>query len=339
MKTLLYAEHDRMEIAERPDPTPGSGELLLRVVACGICGSELEAFKSHSPRRVPPLVMGHEFCGIVEETGPQVGAFHVGQRVISHSLFSCGSCVRCQTGRSQLCADRQLFGMHLPGGFAEYVIAPEKSLLSWPDGIPAEAACLSEPLANGVHVVNLTRRIKPEIVAVIGAGAIGLLCQQAFQSMLGVEVYVCDLIPERLEVASSLGARKTVNSKTDDFVEMIREVTQGEGADVVVDAVGAGLTKKMALRSTRPGGASVWIGTHENSVTFDSYEITLSERQVLGSYAASMAELQTAIDLIADGSIDASSWTTQFPLESGVSAFERMLAASGDDIKAVIRPH
>src|SRR6185503_1635955 len=130
MKVLLYPEYSHLEIADQSEPKPGEGEVLLRVSACGICGSELEAFKKRSPRRVPPLVMGHEFCGVVEEVGPQVSTLAAGQRVVSHSLFGCGQCVRCVRGDAHLCAQRQLFGMNRPGAFAEYVVAPEKCLVA-----------------------------------------------------------------------------------------------------------------------------------------------------------------------------------------------------------------
>ena len=339
MLTLLYPAYDQMEISQSVEPVPGPGEVRLRVEACGICGSELEAFKSRSPRRVPPLVMGHEFCGVIEETGRGVQSFTKGERVVSHSLLSCGACLRCTSGRPHLCTERRIYGMHLPGGFAESVVTPVRSLIRWPENVPAESACLTEPLANGVHVVNLTRHLEPKTVAVIGAGAIGLFCQQAFQSILGLEVYVSDLIPERLAVAARLGARNTINSRTHDFVQTIYDLTDGEGADVVVDAVGANLTKKLSIGATRPGGATVWIGTHENAITINSYEITLAERHVMGSYAATMPELQTALDLIANGKVDAGSWVTQFPLGNGVEAFHRMLAAQGNDVKAVLKPH
>ncbi len=339
MKTLLYPAYDTMEISEQPEPRPAPGEVLLRVAACGICGSEIEAFKKRSPRRVPPLVMGHEFCGVVEESGRDVRSLKPGDHVVSHSLVSCGKCARCQRGHIHLCELRQIFGMQSAGAFAEFVVAPERCLISWPVAVPPEAACLTEPLSNGVHVVNLTKRLEPRSVAVIGAGAIGLLCQQAFQAMIGAEVFVSDLIPERLRAASNLGARATINSATEDVVSMIHDLTGGEGADVVVDAVGGGITKKLALAATRRGGATVWIGTHENSITIDSYDITLSERQVLGSYAATMAELQFALDLIATGKVDAHTWIKQYPLEAGVEAFQTMLSAQGDDIKAVLRPH
>ena len=339
MKALLYPAYDQLEISEQPEPTPGPGEALVRVAACGICGSELEAFKKRSPRRVPPLIMGHEFCGVVDAVGSGVTRVRAGERVVSHSLIACGSCTSCLSGRIHLCRKRKIYGMQSGGAFAELVAAPETTLIKWPDSVSAEAACLTEPLANGVHVVNLVKAFDPRTVAVIGAGAIGIFCQQAFQAMLGSAVYVIDLIPERLSAAARLGARGTFNSRTDDVVGALQDLTEGLGADVVVDAVGGGVTKQLSLLATRPGGAAVWIGTHENAVTIDSSEITLSERHVMGSYAATMAELQFALDLITVGKVDAESWTQPYPLESGVTAFQTMLNAKGEDIKAILKPH
>jgi threonine dehydrogenase-like Zn-dependent dehydrogenase len=338
MKTLLYPQYERLEVVDQSKPNPGAGDVLLRVAACGICGSELEAFRKQSPRRVPPLVMGHEFCGVVEEAGPDAGSFLPGERVVSHSLFGCGQCVRCARGDSHLCANRQLFGMNRAGAFAEYVSVPEKCLVSWPDHLLAEAASLAEPLANGVHVVGLTRQLNPGVVVIVGAGPIGLLCQQAFQSLSSAGTIVADLIQERLAVASMLGANNIINSRHEDFLTEVLNLTGGEGADVVVDAVGSGLSKQQSLAATRPGGTTVWIGTHENPVTVDSYEVTLSERRVQGSYAASLDELKVAVNLLASGKVDGTSWIKTFPLEEGVEAFRCMLAAQGDNIKAVLLP-
>lgn len=338
MKVLLYPEYQRLEIAEQTRPQPADGEVLLRVASCGICGSELEAFKNQSPRRVPPLVMGHEFCGVIEEVGPGVHSFARGQRVISHSLYGCGQCVRCLRGDSHLCAGRQLFGMNRAGAFAEYVTAPEKCLIPWPEPLPIEAASLTEPLANGVHVVGLTRQLNPNVVVIIGAGPIGLMCQQAFQSLSSADTIVADLIPERLDAATGLGAKQIINSRHEDFLAEVMSLTGGEGADVVIDAVGSGLSKQQSLVATRPGGATVWIGLHENTIAIDSHEITLRERSVQGSYAASLDELKVAANLLAGGHVDGSSWVKTFPLVEGVEAFNRMLASQGDDIKAVLLP-
>jgi threonine dehydrogenase-like Zn-dependent dehydrogenase len=337
--TLLYPAYEQMAVAEQPDPTPGPGQVRLKVSACGICGSELEAFKNRSPRRVPPLILGHEFCGIVDEVGAGVSEFSSGDQVISHALYSCGECVRCQRGQIYLCANRRTYGMHLPGGYAEYVVAPIQSLVGWPEHMSPEAAAMTEPLANGVHAANLIAHLKPKKIAVIGAGPIGILAQQAVQVMLGAETIVSDLIQERLDVAKRVGAQTIINSRELNFVDVVRDLTAGEGADVVIDAVGSATTKRLSIAATRPGGTAVWLGLCENTATLETFDITLAEKAIFGSYAATMDEVRKSRDLIADGSIDGTSWIKQFPLADGVTAFERMLAAEGDDIKAVLRPH
>lgn len=338
MKTLLYPSFDVLVIAERPDPNPAPGEVILRVAACGICGSELEAFHTRNPRRMPPLVLGHEFCGTVEVVDPGVRGFEPGERVVSHSLVPCNECARCRRGDTHLCADREIFGMNRPGAFAEFVAVPARCLVPWPDELPPEAACLAEPLANGVHMVHLTRSWRPQLVLVIGAGPIGLMAQQAYQAMTHARVVVADLSAERLAIASRLGAMQTFDPREAEPAEIMRAFSDGEGADVVIDAVGMGMTKRQAITAVRPGGAIVWIGLREDTMTFDSYQVTLPERHVLGSYAATQAELAEAVDLMQRGAVDATSWTRAFPLERGVEAFRRMLAADGSDVKGILVP-
>lgn len=338
MLALHYPAFDRLEIADVAMTALQPDEVRIRVAACGLCGSELETFKNRSPRRTPPLVMGHEFCGTIEETGSAVRDWRAGARVVSNSLVPCGHCVRCQRGDTHLCAQRQIFGMHRPGAFAEFVNVPARCLIPWPENLPAEAAALAEPLANGIHVVNLTRHLPAHTALVIGAGPIGLFCQQALQVLRGAKVFVADLSPERLAVARKLGAARVIDPRTEDAAAILREATGGEGADLTVDAVGNTHTKKLSLEALRPGGASVWIGLHENSVTLDTYNITLPERQVFGTYAAKIDELRQALDLMASGKVNAQTWVQRFGLKEGVAAFHRMLAAQGNDLKAVLCP-
>ena len=338
MRALFYPAFDRLEIADVPPEHLRPDEVRLKVAACGICGSELETFKNRSPRRTPPLVMGHEFCGTIAETGAEVRDWRVGARVVSNSLVPCGRCVRCRRGDTHLCAERQIFGMHRPGAFAEYVNVPARCLIPWPEQLPAEAAALAEPMANGLHVARLTQDRPAATALVIGAGPIGLFCQQALQVLRGSRVIVADLSPERLAVARQLGAARVVNPREEDVVKVLQAETEGEGADLTVDAVGGAITKRAALEALRPGGASVWIGLHQNTVAVDTYNITLPERVVFGTYAATIAELQQALDLMAAGRVDALSWVQRFPLADGVTAFNRMLAAQGVDLKAVICP-
>lgn len=338
MRALLYPAFDQLEIRDVDVTPPQPDEVRLRVAACGICGSELESFKNRSPRRPPPLVMGHEFCGTIAEVGSAVRDWKPGARVVSNSLVPCGKCVRCDRGDTHLCAQRQIFGMHRPGAFAEFVNVPARCLIPWPENLPAEAASLAEPMANGIHVVRVSRHLPAATALVIGAGPIGLFCQQALQVLRGSKVYVADLSPERLAVAKKLGAVRVINPREEDVVKIMQAETGGEGADLTVDAVGGAITKKTSLEALRPGGASVWIGLHENTVTLDTYGITLPEKQVLGTYAATIEELQQALELMASGKVDALSWVQRFSLEDGVTAFKRMLAAKGNDIKAVVCP-
>lgn len=340
MKTLLYSAWDTIELSDQPAPSCADNEVILRVAACGLCGSELEAIKNRSPRRTPPLILGHEFCGVIESVGKVVGnsALRAGQKVVSNSLVPCNQCVRCRRGDTHLCGKRQIFGMNRPGAFAELVNVPADCLIPWPDNLPAEAACLAEPLANGVHVAELIAPLRPRTVLVIGAGPIGLMCQGAIQSMLGAEVIVTDLNEHRLAIAHAHGAKAVVAGRSQDPVKTVQEMTHGEGVDVVVDAVGAAVTKQQSVAAARPGGAAVWIGLHENPITINSFEITLPEKQVLGSYAATMKQMSRALDLMASGKVATASWVERFPIERGVEAFGRMLKPQGRDIKAVIVP-
>ena len=337
MRALYYPAFDSLDVRELPVPKAPPGEVLLRVAACGLCGSELETFKTHNPRRTPPLVMGHEFCGTVEDTGSKEDQGWIGRRVVSNSVISCGVCPRCRRGDSHLCDRRQIFGMHRPGAFAEFVSVPTQALIPWPEDLPAQAACLAEPLANGVHVVNLIRHLHVRRALVIGAGPIGLMCQQALQVLLdGAEVITCDLSPGRLEVAARLGAARTICSGQTDVIAGVMDFTNGEGMDLVVDAAGAAATKRLSLAALRPGGATVWIGLHDNRMEIDTYEITLPEKQVFGTYAAKIDELREAVDLMARKKVDVTSWTDVVPLDQSVEVFHRMLRPGDRDIKAVV---
>ena len=339
MKALLYPEFDTLQLSEQPVPEPAADEVLLRVSACGICGSELESFQTRSPRRPPPLVMGHEFCGVVERLGDAVEGWSPGDRVVSNSVVPCGNCHLCSRGDTHLCPERQIFGMHRFGAFAEWTNVPARCLLSWPKDLPASAACLTEPLGNGVHIVGLTQHLPAQRVLVIGSGPIGLMCQQALQVLRGSKVLVTDLVDERLSAASAVGAELVVNAGRDDLDGAIRDLTDGAGMDLVVDAVGSEITKKQSIAACRPGGAAVWIGLHGNCLTFNSYDLTLHEKQVLGTYSAKMEELSKALELLAEGKIEVASWVQSFPLEEGVEAFHRMVAAKGHDIKGILLPY
>jgi threonine dehydrogenase-like Zn-dependent dehydrogenase len=337
MKAIVYSNWETLTIEEIQKPIPKADEVLVRVAACGICGSELDALRTRNPRRRPPLVLGHEFCGYVEAVGSDVSTWTQGQPVISHGIAHCGDCRYCLRGDTNLCASRQVFGMHRPGAFAEFVTVPSRALFSWPAGLSPEDASFAEPLANGINVLRLDPLQKKDRVLVIGAGPIGLMCVAAAKILCNSSIAVSDLIPERLKVAKTFGAGYVANPNEKNLSDGLADYWDGLPPDYVIDAVGSASTKKSALELVAPGGTAVWTGLHDNTLTFDSYAITLQQKRVLGSYSGNMRDVKQSIDLLASGLVDVKSWIRVFPLEKGVTAFKRMLAAKGDDMKAVVQ--
>ncbi|HEY3779608.1 MAG TPA: alcohol dehydrogenase catalytic domain-containing protein [Fimbriimonadaceae bacterium] len=330
MKALVYSDWETLEMREIAMPEPGSGEVRVKVEAAGICGSELEAFRKHSPRRKPPLILGHEFTGIIDAVGPDANRT-VGEAIVSNAIISCGTCPACKRGMAHLCVNRQLFGMHRPGAFAEYLTVPVSTLIPRPAGVsPAEAA-MAEPLGNAVHITGLLKDVKPQTSVVFGAGPIGLFTLQAIKHVFGGRVAVVDLSESRLELATKLGA---------DFVggpdSNIQEWVGETGIEVTIDAVGAEETKTASITWLRPGGTAVWIGLHENTSDFNAYDIILPEKKLLGSYACTQQELGLALNWIAEGKIDAKSWTSVIPLDQAKEGFETMVRPGPGDVKGVI---
>ncbi len=180
MKALYYPAHGELLLAEQLMPVCEPDEVLVKVKACGICGSELETFKSRSLRRIPPLIMGHEFCGVVESVGSAVEGWTKGATVVSNSVVFCGECDSCKEGKTNLCSRRQVFGMHRNGAFGSYVNVPAASLIKMSPGTDPKQACLTEPLANGVHLVKLTQHLDMKNVLVIGAEPYRIDCATGF---------------------------------------------------------------------------------------------------------------------------------------------------------------
>jgi len=336
MKTLYYPAYNELLLKELPEPAIAEDEVLVKVSACGICGSELESFKTKSPRRFPPLIMGHEFCGIVERTGASVTGWKQGDTAVSNSVVSCGECERCKEGKSNLCASRQIFGMHRNGAFGAYVNVPASSLIAMPAGTDSRQACLTEPLANGVHLVRLTSHLDIKNVLVIGAGPIGLAALQAFNVLREARVIVSDIRPERLAVAKSIGAGDVINPAEEDIFNVLPQMFDDGTVDLVIDAVGSAQTNHIGLEITKPGGTLLIIGLHNNSKSLFSYDIVLSEKTVMGSYAATQQDMEDALVLIAEQKVDMASWVHYYSLEQGKDAFMDMLEARGNHIKSVI---
>jgi len=340
MRALYYPRWNTLEMREVPVPEPKAGEVLLKVAAVGICGSELHGFVVRAKRRTPPLIMGHEFSGVVAGLGEGVTGYAVGQAVGVNSGFFCGRCEECVGGHPQRCPQGEIFGTTgRAGAFAEYIVVPAASLLGLPPGVSMVQAALAEPLANGIHALSLTRQRFPETLLILGAGTIGLFVLQIARASGALRAIVADLSDDRLAVAAKLGAQRVLNSGREDVLAAVRAMTGGRGAEVVVDAVGARETRRLAVSAARPGGEVVWLGLHDDPTEVSGFEVVLGERSIAGSFAVTPRELRQALGLFGAGRIELDPWVRTFPLEEGAAVFQQLVEAPPKDyIKAVLLP-
>lgn len=339
MQAVIWTGPRAMELRDEPEPTPGPGQVLLRVDAVGICGSELSGFLGHNSLRVPPLVMGHEFAGTVVALGPETNGVAVGEAVIANPLISCGGCTFCRSGHANLCPLRKLIGAHLPGAFAEFVVVPAASCTPTPPGLSAVAGSLAEPLACGIRAAVMGDVRAGSTVAIFGAGPIGLMCVSACRR-LGAEVcLVVDMHSPRLATASAWGAGAVCSAGEADPVAAAKTATAGFGVDVAIDAVGVAATRRAAIEAVRPGGSVVFLGLHEAESSVQANYIVRSETRVVGSFAYTPAEFAEAIAMLAAGEVrPAADWLEERPLTACAASFVELIDSPPAVVKIVLRP-
>ncbi len=338
MKALVYTAPGKVELQDRPDPSPGPDEVVVRVRAAGVCGSDVHGFLGKSKKRVPPLVLGHEIGGEVAATGSAVRDLPAGARVAVFPLFTCGRCAPCRRGRTNVCPERILLGMNRPGGFAEYVVAPRAYCYPIPASMDFLSASMVEPLATSTNFFENHLRRPPAAAAVFGAGTQGILSLQGARAAGARRVFVVDVNDARLEAARRAGATRAINGRSSDAVASILEATEGEGCDVVVDAAGITPTRQQALRAAARGGVVGLIGLSDPASELDCLEIVNRELTVQGVYAYPASSFARALALIAERKVDVSSWVREFPLAEGQSVLDRLASAPGDLVKASLVP-
>jgi 2-desacetyl-2-hydroxyethyl bacteriochlorophyllide A dehydrogenase len=337
MHALVYTAPGNVEWREWPDPQLKTGEVLVRVRAAAICGSDLHGFLGHSRIRIPPMVMGHEFAGDVLALGEHVEGIAVGDRVTAQPLVSCGHCRFCRNGSPNYCAERRLLGGQLQGAFAERIAVPHHLVYKLPDTLSYAQGAVVEPLANGVHMTRLDLPAYADVV-IIGAGTLGLMALQAYRHAGARRVIVADTATDRLEVASRLGAYNTVNPATDDVMAEVRTLLHGDRPRIVVDAVGRSITRQQALEIVSPGGTVVLLGLIDAESSLDILNLINREVRVQGSYGSCDRDMRDAIALIADGHVDATTWVRHFTLEQGQEVFTRLIDSPAGLTKAIFLP-
>ncbi|MFP5228795.1 MAG: galactitol-1-phosphate 5-dehydrogenase [Acidobacteriota bacterium] len=344
MKSLLLREYGRLEMAEMPRPEPGPGEVLVRVAACGICGSDVHGYDGSSGRRIPPLVMGHEAAGTVEAVGAGVQGFRAGERVTFDSTVYCGTCDFCRRGEMNLCDHREVVGVSCGdyrrhGAFAEFVTVPELILYKLPDAMGFSEAAMLEAISVALHAVHLSGDASGKTALVVGAGMIGLLTMQAAKALGYARVMIADIDGTRLELARKLGADMALHLSGEALVEEVRKQTGSYGADVVLEAVGRNETVAASIDSVRKGGTVVLIGNISPEVKLPLQKVVSRQIRLQGS-AASCGEYPEAMELVAGGKIRIEPLITAVAsLEEGPRWFERLHSGEPNLMKVVLSPN
>jgi L-iditol 2-dehydrogenase len=343
MKALLLTEYSKLEMADLPVPQPAPQEVLIRVAACGICGSDVHGYDGSSGRRIPPIVMGHEAAGTIESVGSAVGNFHPGDRVTFDSTIYCGECEYCRRGAMNLCGQREVLGVSTTefrraGAFADYVVVPARVLYPLPPSVSFEEAAMVEPLSVAVHALAVSGIAKGSIAMVVGAGMIGLLVLQSLREAGCSQIIVSDIDDTRLKLARDLGATATINAKTTDPVAEVKKLTAGAGVDVALEAVGSTPTIKAAIESVKRGGTVTLIGNIAPIVEIPLQALVSRQLRLQGS-AASSGEYPQAIELLARGAVTVKPLISAVaPLEDGAQWFTRLHNREANLMKVVLAP-
>ncbi|XKH58979.1 alcohol dehydrogenase catalytic domain-containing protein [Halomonas sediminis] len=328
MQALYYVGPEQVEMRETEEVPLAEGESRVRILATGICGSDLHAFHGHDPRRQPPLILGHEAAGEVLE-GPLAG-----KRVTMNPLIVCGHCDYCLEGRQNLCTNRTMIGMTRPGTFAETLTIPNHCLIELPDSLSAVAAALTEPAATALHGVNrlarcLLRPLSEARVLVIGAGAIGLLTGLILRHKGVRHLQLAETNPLRRSTAEEAGLTA---------FDPRNETPETDTFEAVFDCVGSAPTRDMAVRFVRPGGAIMHLGLQDNEGGLDTRAITLKEIAFLGAYTYTSTDLRATVDLLDSQALGDLSWVEVRQLNEGAAAFADLVAGRTPAAKIILSP-
>lgn len=338
MKALLLSAPGELEYCDVANPAIGADtDVLLRVGAAGICGSDTHGYRGEGGRRVPPLVMGHEACGTVEEVGEAVSNLVPGDRVFMMPMEACGQCRSCLGGAPDECTARRVYGADLPGAFAERVRIAARSAVPLPDSVSFLQGAVIEPLS--VVVKGLSRAmVQPgDALAVVGGGPIGLLAVAVLSLSRPRSLIVVEPNEDRRNLAIELGATLALDPTTTDAAGKIREAAGGEGVDLAVEAVGISPTVDISVKALRAGGTMVWLGNAGRVVEIDEFQVVWNQLTIVASVGVTRKAVDRAIALIASKSVPVERLVTISPLAEGVAAFERQ-ARDPSIVKTVLVP-
>jgi L-iditol 2-dehydrogenase len=329
-----------MELQEWDVPTCGPDDLLIRVKACAVCGSDIKGYSGKTGRRIPPIIMGHEAAGVIESVGQEVTNFAPGDRVCFDSTIYCLRCAYCLSGHVNMCENRQVVGVsegtyQRHGAMADYVVVPHWIAVKMPDSVSFAQGALIETVSIGVHAANRTPITLNDTVVIVGAGAVGLVSLEAIRLKGAGKVIVTDISDARLELAEKMGADATVRADRPDLMERLYELTGPYGADAVLEAVGIQSTIDTALAITRNAGALTLIGNVTPRVEMGLQSIVSREITVYG-VCASNGEFADCVELVASGRMDVDPFISEYAsIEDGQAVFDRLYKGVEGNMRTV----
>ncbi|MGB2027727.1 MAG: zinc-dependent alcohol dehydrogenase [Candidatus Puniceispirillaceae bacterium] len=327
MKALIYDGPENLGFRDAPDPVPQHDEVLIRVEACGICGSDMHAYLGHDERRPAPLILGHEAAGTIS------GGKRDAERVTVNPLVTCGTCADCVAGRDNLCASRQIISMPpREGAFAQWLTMPEANVITVPDHVPLEKAALAEPVACGWHASRLATNLVSTHSAsalVIGGGAIGLGSALSLANFGVEDTVILEPNADRRAIVEQAGGHWAI--------EPDRLDPNGQ-FDIVIDAVGYASSRALACKYARPGGVIVHIGLGEASGGIDSRRLTLQEITFMGTYTYTSEDFRNTAAAIFNGDLGTLDWIEMRDLKDGAAAFSDLRAHKVASPKIILAP-
>jgi threonine dehydrogenase-like Zn-dependent dehydrogenase len=335
MKAAIIDSPHTMHIAnDVPVPRAGVGDVVVRNIAVGICAGDMYIYQGKNPYAKMPAIGGHEIAGVVHEVGAGVNNMAEGEFVVVEPFIGCGACYACRVGKPNCCKNLQIIGAHLPGGFAEYVIAPAANIHKVPAGLSPVWASFAEPVAIGVQACRRGQVVADDVVLILGAGPIGLALVEVARAK-GARVLVTDISPERLAFAVTLGAE--VIPSDDNLLPTILEMTNGDGMPVVIEATGNAKAMESTVSLVAAGGRVVIVGlvAQGKLIELPGLDLTRKEMTIVGSRASTQC-FPESLALLASGKIRYPKVATEFSLWDAPHVFAEMDAQPGKYHKGVL---
>ena len=343
MKALILKEYNEFSFVELPMPEYDSEEVLIRVKACSICGSDVHGMDGSTGRRIPPVVMGHEASGVIEKIGANVNNYKVGDRVTFDSTVYCGKCYYCRRGEINLCDNRRVLGVSCDeyrsdGAYAEYVAVPQHILYPLPENVTFEQAAMTEPLSIAFHAVRRSPVSLNNTALVVGSGMIGLLVIQLLKAAGCGKIIAVDMVKEKLDMAKKFGADICIKADEVNVAAEVYKQTDNRGADVAFEVVGITPTIQNAIAALKKGGSLTLVGNIKSTIDFPLQSVVTRQISLYGS-CASAGEYPDCLDLIASGKVDVDSFiSAAVPLSEGASWLKRLHDGEPGLMKVILLP-